>query len=492
MNHIAFYLRRIYFQRLTGQLIFKRGSVEKHLFFQSGELVHAKTNVPEERLGEILFKLGKISDEAHSQMERYIEPKEEIGKSLIKKGLTSQRNVDDGLAYQMREIALGLFPHMDGSFRFEEQPSLAERDFSTRINVPYLIEDGIRRMKFPAALQKMLEKRLPFVKDATFAHLLTEEEKQMLGRIKDNETAESLWRSLKYNPEFFWKTLYLFYCLNLVDFRDKEEVPAGKEEEKVSTRATIGSEGTSEPARPDLWTQLEEVRAFKEKLETANYYQILGVAKTASEDEIKKAYFHLARKFHPDRFDRNVSPGERVVIEDVFDKITKAYRTLTSREQRQDYDVKMPAAGRAESGRDLAKKADLKFRQAKTLFGQGRYEDTLGLLEEVLRLNRTKGSYFLLLAMTESKIPSCRKKAEEHFFKAIELEPWNPENYVGLGILYKQEGLLTKATKQFQKALEYDDEHELALRELEGLTKGGKKGGLKGLFSTNIFGSKKK
>jgi Flp pilus assembly protein TadD len=109
-----------------------------------------------------------------------------------------------------------------------------------------------------------------------------------------------------------------------------------------------------------------------------------------------------------------------------------------------------------------------------------------------VRLNRNKGGYYLLLAMSAAKIPEYSRKAEEYFLKAIELEPWNPEGFVGLGILYKKEGLLTKATRQFQKALEFDGEHEVARNELASLTKDEKKTGLKGLLSKNLFGSKKK
>jgi len=478
MNHIGFYLRKIYFNKLTGQLIFKQASVQKYLFFQDGDLVHTKTNIPEERLGEILYKLGKISDDAHSEIDRYIEPNKSIGKTLAQKGLTSQRNVEDGLTYQMREITLSLFPYFDGEILFQEKSSLGELDFSTRINVPYLIEDGIRRMKFQPDLQKFLEKKTPLPKARVLYHLLTEEEKEILNKINGESTSEALWRSHKYNPEFFWKSLYLFYCLNLVDFRDKDAIPEkGPQEEQ--------------PGRPDVQEQLEEVLEFKEKISSFNYYQILGVPKNASEEEIKKAYFQLARKFHPDRFDRSVPPTFRGQIEDIFDRITKAYRTLTSKEQRKEYDIK-GAPSREEGGRDLTKKADIKFRQAKTLYSQGRYEDALILLEDVLQLKRNKADHYLLMAMTESKIPSFRKKAEEHFLKAAELEPWNPEGHVGLGVLYKQEGLLTKAAKQFQKALEIDSDHEVARRELEAMGKGKKKTGLKELFSMNIFGPKKK
>lgn len=481
MNHIGLSLRKICFNKLSGQLLFKRGSVQKQLYFREGEMVHAKTNVTEERLGEIMFKLGRISSEAHSQLERYITPGQAIGKTLSQKGLTSQRNVDDGLAYQIREIALSLFPHFDAEIVFQEKPAVEGEDVVTRISVPYLIEDGIRRMDFHPALQRHLEKKAPYPKSRVFFQLLTEEEKEILDKIKGGKAGDVLLGSLNCNPEFFWKSLYLFYCLNLIDFRDQDQIRTEEAKEK-----------DDEAVQAHSREQLEEVLAFKEKLQTSNYYQVLGLAKDASEKDIKKAYFLLARKFHPDRFDRSLSPQHRALVEDVFDSITKAYRTLTSRELRKGYDLKTPVAGAGESGRDLLKKADHKFRQAKTLYSQGRYEDSIVLLEEVTRLNKTKGTYFLLLALSEAKKASMHKKAEEDFLKAIELEPWNPECYVGLGMLYKQEGMVLKAAKLFQKALEYDDDHEIARKELDALRGGEKKTGLKGLFSKNLFGTKKK
>jgi len=480
MNHIVLHLRKIYLHKLSGILTFKRQGVQKQLFFQEGELVNAKTNVPEERLGEILFKLGKISDEAHAELERYIEPHKAIGKALAQKGLTSQRNVVDGLTYQLREISLGMFPHFDAEISFLETVVSSDQGFAARLSVPYLIEDGIRRMKFHPAIQKFLEKRIPFQRDRAFIHLLTQEEKEMYSQITGSTSTDALWRSIKYNPDFYWKSMFLFYGLNLIDFTDREERTPVEESKKIE-----------EPVQTDVKEKLEEVLAFREKLPSLSYYQILGIAKSATDDEIKKAYFHLARKFHPDRFDRSISAEDRVQIEDLFDKITKAYRTLASGEQRKEYEVKAPS-GPEKSTRDFSKQADVKFRQAKTLFTLGRYEDALIYLEEVTRLIKNKGSYFLLLAMTEVKIPTFRRKAEEHFLKAQELEPWNAEAYVGLGKLYKQEGMATKATRQFHKALELDGEHAVARKEFEELTGGEKKRGLKSLLSKNIFGSKKK
>jgi curved DNA-binding protein CbpA len=485
MIHIAVHLRRIYLERLTGQLGFRRGPLNKQLYFRDGELVAARTNVTEERLGEILFKLGKISGDAHEKLERYIEPNQPLGKILSQKGVTSKRNVDDGLTYQMREIALSLFPFFDGELVFQER-MVNDEELAVKVNIPYLIEDGVRRMKYDAALQKFLAKRVPVPKGHEFSHLLTEEEKQLQEKIKGGASCETLWHTLKYNPEFFWKTVYLLYCLDIIDFEgDGEARPAGEHKQ-----APAPSPGRApEPQAVD--EQVEAVLAFREKLPELNYYQILDVPRTATEEDIKKAYFHLARRFHPDCFDRSLPAHYRVQIEDVFDKITKAYRTLTNREGRQDYDGKITSGGE-DKPKDTLARADTKFRQAKTLYGQGRFEDAMSLLEEAVRLNRQKGGYYLLLAMSEARLREFHKKAEEHFLKAIELEPWNPEGFVGLGMLYKKVGLTTKATRMFHKALELDGEHEAALRELASLTKDDRKAGLKGLLSRNIFGPKKK
>src|SRR5437870_2064795 len=63
-----------------------------------------------------------------------------------------------------------------------------------------------------------------------------------------------------------------------------------------------------------------------------DYYEILGVKKTATEEEIKKAYRNLAKKHHPDKNKGNKE------AENKFKEISEAYAVLSDKEKREQYD----------------------------------------------------------------------------------------------------------------------------------------------------------
>lgn len=499
MEHIGRYLRDIYFGKKRGQLTFRYLNIQKYLYFQDGNLVFTKTNQQNELLGEVLYKLGKLSQESFQNIEEYIEPMEIIGQVLVKRGLLTQEDLLDGLTYQMREVTLNIFPLFNGTFKFQDRDEVSLEDLDTKIGIPTLIADGIRRMQFDANIEKYLRTQTMSPRDKGLDLQLTEEEKGVLSRIKPDSHPAEILKYSGLNPEFFWKSIYLFYCLNLIELSHEENVFEAKEKP------------AAKPVGKEQAEKLQEVEDFQQKISSMSFYQILDVSTSASLAEIKKAYFGLARKFHPDLFDRDIATKQKEMIDEVFDQITKAYHTLSDEEKREGYDKEL-AEEEKDSTRGVTKKAEIKFRQAKTLYNQARYEEAMAYLDEAIRLDAHKSAYYLLLAMVETKIPTYIRKAETHFIKAIKLEPWSPDGYLGLGMMYKNADLKVKAANQFNKALRVDPGNPAALKELKGLDKSKSKGGFKNIkdlndlknllsfdvkglkskLSTDIFGKKKK
>src|SRR5205085_5850264 len=71
-------------------------------------------------------------------------------------------------------------------------------------------------------------------------------------------------------------------------------------------------------------------------IEYKDYYKILGVAKTASEDEIRKAFRKLARQYHPDVAGNKAGAGDK------FKEINEAYEVLSDPDKRRKYDTLGP------------------------------------------------------------------------------------------------------------------------------------------------------
>jgi DnaJ-class molecular chaperone len=70
-----------------------------------------------------------------------------------------------------------------------------------------------------------------------------------------------------------------------------------------------------------------------------DYYEILGLAKNSSDDEIKKAYRQLASKYHPDKISGADGSPEKKQAEEKFKEVKEAYETLSDADRRIHYDA---------------------------------------------------------------------------------------------------------------------------------------------------------
>lgn len=81
-----------------------------------------------------------------------------------------------------------------------------------------------------------------------------------------------------------------------------------------------------------------------------NLYHVLGITNTATEEEIKKAYRTLSKKYHPD-----VNPGDSE-REERFMEISEAYAILQNSQKRQEYDKMLMAEEKKYNSKKKEKK----------------------------------------------------------------------------------------------------------------------------------------
>ena len=156
-----------------------------------------------------------------------------------------------------------------------------------------------------------------------------------------------------------------------------------------------------------------------------DYYEVLGVSKSTSVDELKKQYRKLALKFHPDRNKSAEAPEH-------FKEISEAYAVLSDTEKRQLYDRHGHAGvDGIYSRQDIFQSAQGGGFDSNDVWGQ-----------------RNKGAALYSLGKYDEAI-KC-------YDKAIEFDPDNPVVWNNKGLALNSLGKYDEAIKCYDKAIEID------------------------------------
>jgi DnaJ-class molecular chaperone len=208
----------------------------------------------------------------------------------------------------------------------------------------------------------------------------------------------------------------------------------------------------------------EELREAYDNLKQQDHYEVLGVGRGASPQDVKKAYFSLAKLYHPDRHFSPEMGDLKEKLETLFVAIHEAYDTLTDQAKRDRYDLEFASGtkkpGAAESARakqaDTGDAAAARFSEGMKQFTANDFWDAAESFQWAVRLDPGNAEYVFRLGLALSRMPRRGREAEERFTKAIELTPSRIEYYLELGNFYEKNGLKAKALAVYQEALKRD------------------------------------
>jgi tetratricopeptide (TPR) repeat protein len=519
---IAGVLRDLYVGRKSGLLNFTRGEERRSVRFHRGNIVHADTNVKEERLGETLVGQGLLGSADLKRATGFVlRDKKRLGMVLQELGILTKDQLDDALALHVREILLKVFSWAEGDYTFEEADpdTHLEQDTTLKVSTGEMILEAVRRVEDPDVVRFALgniDRILGLSSDPLLRFqkvTLSPADGYVLSRVDGTSSAREI---IQMNPapaEETMKSLFGLLCTGILEYLPlPPKTPPKPEPRRAAPPLRPAEPPPAPPAAPVAATSLpgpsvvapvaqpapapqdakaddprrQEILEAFDGLKTKNHFEVLGIPKASSEAQVKEAYFRLAKRFHPDAHHDPALADLADKLEAVFIRLGSAYEVLRNKASRSSYESdlasrtpRVPVGGTLPSAPEApvvdpeveARNAEEAIRRAAKLFEGEKYWDAIQLLEPVL--TKTEGKVRnrarVLLAKSYLKNPKWVKRAEEQLQTVVREEPANAEGHFLLGMLYKASGLKSRAIHSFQRVLELKPEHEQAAIELAAL-----------------------
>lgn len=215
--------------------------------------------------------------------------------------------------------------------------------------------------------------------------------------------------------------------------------------------------------------QKTRLKKLASDLEHKNYFERLGLSRSAKDTDIKKAYHDLAKSLHPDKLPQE-APEDLVELNKVvFRLIQTSYETLKKPDLKDIY-VKELKVGQAEQ----LVKADQVLEQAKTFLLKGQAVKAFPLLKETLKLNPESTEARILSIWCQikgaKKVSSSLVSDIDKKLQKIPLKHRDVASYYHTkGLYFKMAGDKASAIKYFKTALARDNAYINSRRELTSL-----------------------
>jgi curved DNA-binding protein CbpA len=237
----------------------------------------------------------------------------------------------------------------------------------------------------------------------------------------------------------------------------------------LSSSGPAGPRGVLSPSASG--SMVEHYDRMHALLTGADHYTTLGIEPSATAEQVRGAYYRLAKEIHPDRFLTSPLDVLHKKMEELFTQILNAYKELHDPAAREHYDRERLASGTGKKvtlseQREMARQ---NFLRGRALLELGKKNEALQFLQNAVEMEPNHASYRRILADVLVQNPRVRREAEEHYLKAIELEPAHGGNYLRLSELYEKIGEEAKAIQSLQECLKWDSGNARASTALQRL-----------------------
>jgi curved DNA-binding protein CbpA len=499
---LAELIREISSKGLSGTLRLEHERAQTAVYFDNGQLIYAAANLRSLRLREYLIKRGVFAEKDRASLENNLSDLA-LAAAMSASGTLSQKDVDTLLANLVADVLRVALLWTEGTWDFDERARLGD-PVRIQVDTVNLLREAALRMplEFVSARFRNPGETISRASDVPRTSNFLPAESFMLSRLDMPTRVEDL-VAISGLPELdAYRVIYGLALSDLVKreyWRNAFRAEPGKTGDQAVARSAPDTAASDAGKSDSRWMSVSDEEGDLEKFlsrlgEATNYYEIMELPTTAGADEIKDAYYALARRYHPDRFHLQSGTQLHAKLSSAFARITQAYEKLTDPSARTAYDRALERSRRAadspsapaktEPRADVAEElkfepgggaadtghAERNFREGLEALKEGRINAAATYLAAAARLAPREARYRAYYGRALAAGERTRRLAENEIQAAVKLDPANANFRTMLAELYFDLNFHRRAQTEVDRALALDPNNAPArvlLRKLE-------------------------
>ncbi|MBL8149811.1 MAG: DUF4388 domain-containing protein [Blastocatellia bacterium] len=339
-------LKTVYNERRSGELSLRRDAVEKHIFFERGQAVFAVSNCPEDRLGEVLVRHRRLTEQQLKSYLAQVQPGQRFGQLLIDYGVITHRELINYVTLQISDIIRSVFNWTDGFYQFSDGDNRTPEDLQVRVSTATLILEAVRTIDDFDTIRRAIGNPALLLVSTSRSKLqsiaFSSVELYILNTIKEPTDLLKLIVACKERPEKVLQAIYGLLSIGLIEQVDEETARiliAQPRTTGAHQRFSTGGYSTVNPL-------LVEIEEMKRRIETRNPYVVLGTTPESSQADVYSSYVRLMTKFSPEKY-TGLPAQLKTEVDQIFVAITESYNIIRNQSTSQSlhYPSSPPAYG---------------------------------------------------------------------------------------------------------------------------------------------------
>jgi DNA-binding response OmpR family regulator len=343
---VAFLIARLAREGFTGRAELRRGDAHKAIFFEDGRPVFATSNLPHDRMGDLLYREGKITREQHARSRDVVaETGRRMGEILVEMGFLKRRELLPAVRRHVEDIIYSLFGWDTGTWSTLPGDSAADEKIRLATHPTALVLEGIRRKMGLERLRARLGPEAAVVaplrredlSEALAEADLSPEERQAADLFDGRRTLGEIAAAAHLDETGVYQLAHGLIALGRARLADRGVTATPHAIPTDSGRNTVIAAGSTGERGADTTIDRERIAAKFAHVREADYFTILGVRRDATGFEIRRAWETARRDYGPESFAVDVQRDQAGELREIAGVLDEAYQILRSDELRARY-----------------------------------------------------------------------------------------------------------------------------------------------------------